>query len=264
MTTSKSILFSYLPCSGLFHVLLCSLACVGTVLLSATDHTNGQGMYRTGILVTIYLSFSLSGMLDILMFYTNRIKIPKHCNKMFTAIAFLMELVLANAYGNWVEPSEICLTVSIIASLISTVFSIQCSTSGTITHLSMIMFTQVQGSWLIHSSLLPCSVTRKMCFLLLSWHIIAIFSLYILMVSLTSLLRNKNVNRTVKRIEENGRIFTNGESVERLIAKDAINDTVEIEPSFYHKEDISDDVKSVMRHIDNMIIEVSKPLEEGK
>ena len=49
-----------------------------------------------------------------------------------------------------------------------------------------------------------------------------------------------------------------------MIAKDAINDTVEIEPSFYHKEDISDDVKSVMRHIDNMIIEVSKPLEKGK
>ena len=37
-----------------------------------------------------------------------------------------------------------------------------------------------------------------------------------------------------------------------LIEK-SVDDTVEIEPSFYHKEEISEDVKSVIRHLDNVL-----------
>ena len=55
--------------------------------------------------------------------------------------------------------------------------------------------------------------------------------------------------------------FEISESVQRLMVKDVINETVEIEPSFYQKDEISDDVKSVMRHVDNMLVEASKPLQ---
>ena len=47
-----------------------------------------------------------------------------------------------------------------------------------------------------------------------------------------------------------------------LIEKDLVNDTVEIEPSFYQKEEIADDVKVVMKHIDDMLMEVSIPLQK--
>ena len=45
-----------------------------------------------------------------------------------------------------------------------------------------------------------------------------------------------------------------------LLIKDAFNETVDIEPSFYQKEEIADDIKSVMRNIDDMLKEASKPV----
>ena len=46
-----------------------------------------------------------------------------------------------------------------------------------------------------------------------------------------------------------------------LLIKDTFNETVDIEPSFYHKEEIADEIKSVMRNIDDMLKEASKPID---
>ena len=46
-----------------------------------------------------------------------------------------------------------------------------------------------------------------------------------------------------------------------LLIKGTFNETVDIEPSFYQKEEIADDIKSVMRNIDDMLKEASKPVD---
>ena len=54
--------------------------------------------------------------------------------------------------------------------------------------------------------------------------------------------------------------FARSDCNQMLIVKDVINETVDMEPSFYHKEEISDDVKSVMRHIDDVLKDASQPM----
>ena len=67
-----------------------------------------------------------------------------------------------------------------------------------------------------------------------------------------------------KRKREKNTHISKDTSHNMLIEKDLVNDTVEIEPSFYQKEEIADDVKVVMRHIDDMLLEVSIPLQRNE
>merc|ERR1719422_263268 len=129
---------------------------------------------------------------------------------------------------------------------------------------STIMFTQVQGTWIIHISLSSYAFNRNMCCLFFSWHILISFILYILIVIITRYVRKKNVNSKTlgKRRREKNTNISKDTSHNMLIEKDLVNDAVEIEPSFYQKEEIADDVKVVMRHIDDMLLEVSIPLQK--
>ena len=257
---------STLPSVGLVNVLLCSLACIGAVLLSITDQARDQGIYKTGVLVTIFLSFSLSGMMDIVIFYNTKVKIPKHSKTLLTVIAFLIELVLVptrEASVNNIDVDD-CLVASIAASLISCCLSMLCSPSSSIMNFSTIMFTQVQGTWIIHISLSSYAFNRNMCCLFFSWHILISFIIYILIVIITRYVRKKNIiSKTLgKRRREKNTNISKDTSHNMLIEKDLVNDTVEIEPSFYQKEEIADDVKVVMKHIDDMLMEVSIPLQK--
>ena len=61
----------------------------------------------------------------------------------------------------------------------------------------------------------------------------------------------------MKEINEKKESFSKQKIHEKPTVKETVNETVEIEPSFYLKEEISDEVKNVMRHIDDILIEVS-------
>ena len=260
---------STLPAVGLLNVLLCSLACIGAVLLSITDHARDQGIYKTGVLVTIFLSFSLSGMMDIAIFYNTKVKIPKHSKTLLTVIAFLIELVLVptrETSVNNTDVVDVCLVAAIAASLISCCLSMLCTLHSSIMNFSMMMFTQVQGTWIIHISLSSYAFNRNMCCLFFSWHILISFILYILIVIITRYVMKKNIDSKTlgKRKREKNTHISKDTSHNMLIEKDLVNDTVEIEPSFYQKEEIADDVKVVMRHIDDMLLEVSIPLQKNE
>ena len=260
---------STLPAVGLLNVLLCSLACIGAVLLSITDQARDQGIYKTGVLVTIFLSFSLSGMMDIAIFYNTKVKIHKHSKTLLTVVAFLIELVLVptrETSVNNTDVVDVCLVAAIAASLISCCLSMFCSLHSSIMNFSMMMFTQVQGTWIIHISLSSYAFNRNMCCLLFSWHILISFILYILIVIITRYVMKKNIDSKTlgKRKREKNTHISKDTSHNMLIEKDLVNDTVEIEPSFYQKEEIADDVKVVMRHIDDMLLEVSIPLQRNE
>merc|ERR1719422_1103753 len=129
---------------------------------------------------------------------------------MVMLIVYLIELVLIPVNYIIVGNTRVCLVVSITACLVSTIFIIFFPPNTFIMNLSRILFTQVQGSWLIHSSLVSYHHNRKICFLMFTWHILITFILYILMVIITRLIRRKKVKtrRNMKEIGEKEESFS--------------------------------------------------------
>ena len=80
---------------------------------------------------------------------------------------------------------RLCLLLAIWGCMVSSVMRILSGT--TITTLSLMMFTQVQGTWLIHSVFINCS--EKMTYLYFSWHILTVFVVILLISVITQQTR---------------------------------------------------------------------------
>ena len=145
-------------------IMLTSIAILFTVTIIENDTDKILG------LVTVYVAFSIVGLLDIIIFYVNKHLLPKHIESFSLAVAFIVELVVASS-DYLVSPVINCWEMAILGSILSSVMRIVYSSY--ITTFSLVLFTMIQGTFLLHSSFLSCG--DKMIYLYLSWHILAVF-----------------------------------------------------------------------------------------
>jgi hypothetical protein len=145
---------------------LTSTSILATVMLD-TDREHILSM------VTIYVAFSIPGLLNIIIFYTRRDLLPRHSQSFCLGIAFLVEYLAVSAEEeeDIAQPFHLCLLSAIIGCLMSSVLMIISSSS--MTTFSLTMFTCIQGTWLIHAICISCC--DKMSYIYFSWHVLAVF-----------------------------------------------------------------------------------------
>ena len=147
-STSLSLqkMSTFLPFTGLYTVILTSMGILSTGFMADTDSEQIISM------VTVYVAFSIVGLLDIITFYLSKELSPRHSEVFSIVIAFLVEYLVLSAdkedgFGN---PSNFCLNVAIVGCLISSVINM--FSNKPITIFSMVVFTQTQGTWTPRSS----------------------------------------------------------------------------------------------------------------
>jgi hypothetical protein len=167
-----------LPCNGIYKLILTGICIILTVMISS-DKENDEKLdtLRCVLYVTIYISFSISGLLDIIIFYLNKDLLPKNIDSFSLVIAFLVEYLIipADEKEGIVKSVSSCLVIAILGCLMSSVLMLISSSSMTTFSLSVL--SMIQGTWLMHSAYLTCS--EKMSYLYFSWHVLAVASISI-------------------------------------------------------------------------------------
>ena len=186
---------TFLPFTGLYTVIITSMGILSTGFMADTDSE------QIISLVTVYVAFSIVGLLDIIIFYVSKDLSPRHSEIFSIVIAFLVEYLVfsADKEKETGKPFDFCLNIAIVGCLASSVINMFSNTPITI--FSMIVFTQTQGTWLIHSSFLACRDNTS--YLYFSWHILAVFiSTLVITVVINLCLENNVTNHmTTKHAE---------------------------------------------------------------
>ena len=176
-----------LPCLGIVKLVLTGICIILTVIISANngDHplpsSSAPGLLHQECLVfvTIYISFAMSGLLDIFIFYTaasGSSLLPKHVDGLILSCCFFIEMMLVDTIG-----SNTILMVSIISCLVMSLMKMMSNTS--LLNTGLIMMTMIQGTWMIHFSLISLNsmaVSLSMMYVYFSWHVIAVFIINII------------------------------------------------------------------------------------
>ena len=164
---------TFLPWRDITSLVLSGLA----ILASMTGHFKGVEDERSTVSmvnhVFLYLAFALPGLLSTLSFYSTKspLALPCHSPLLATSLAFLLELLLPPA------PCPLLLPTIAVCALISVARLVVSSSPSSLSCLLLCLLTQVQGSWLLHTSLSPPIITWEATYF--SWHILSIFTLYI-------------------------------------------------------------------------------------
>ena len=161
-----------LPWTAVISLVLSGLA----ILASVMGHPREEEKEATVAIVaqvTLYLAFSLPGLLSTLSFYSSRsrVALPRHSSLLATSLAFLLELLLPPA------SCPLLLFTIAVCALISLARLLVSSSPSSLSCLLLCLLTQVQGSWLLHTSLSPPSPTWQATYF--SWHVLATFTLNI-------------------------------------------------------------------------------------
>ena len=149
----------YLPVFGLYLVTVSSLCIILSTLQLSGDQRKD---YAT---ITLLAAFSLCGLFNIALFYIKTVALmfPKNISKLGVVLCFLLELFLLQRDHCLLSIIVCCLVVSVLKMVHTT----------TILTFSLVIFTMVQGTWLLHSSFLPTS--HSMTNIYFSWHLLAVF-----------------------------------------------------------------------------------------
>jgi len=178
-SSCTSRLSSSLPWAGLASLLLAGLAIILTVLLpsssSSTFSAQQEELHQAAVLqrVTMYLAFALPGILATVAFYTS-LSLPRHLPLLSTALAFLLQTALLSS------SSPLLLLIVLCSLLLSLARLLLSSSPSSSSSLLLCLLLQTQGSWLLHTSLSPPPPSMAATYL--SWHILAIFTTYILLL----------------------------------------------------------------------------------
>ena len=139
------------------------------------------------VFVTIYISFALSGLVDIFIFYSSTSSLlPKQCDGLILTLCFLIETLLV-----YFTEQDHCLLSIIVCCLVVSVLKMVHTT--TILTFSLVIFTMVQGTWLLHSSFLPTS--HSMTNIYFSWHLLAVF----IITTTLNIISNISVKRNSQK-----------------------------------------------------------------
>ena len=150
-------------------LILTGICIIVTVVISTQNKAEQEPGERLDCLVfvTIYISFALSGLVDIFIFYSSTSSLlPKQSDGLILTLCFLIETLLV-----YFTDQDSCLLSIIVSCLVVSVLKMVHTT--TILTFSLVIFTMVQGTWLLHSSLLPPS--NSMTNIYFSWHLLAVF-----------------------------------------------------------------------------------------
>ena len=199
---------TFLPWTDITSLVLSGLA----ILASMMGHFKGLEDERSTVSmvnhVFLYLAFALPGLLSTLSFYSTKspLALPRHSPLLATSLAFLLELLLPPASCPVLMPTiAVCALISVARLLLS-------SSPSSPSCLLLCLLTQVQGSWLLHTSLSPPSPIWQVTYF--SWHVLATFTLYITAsLALQVLFHSKPATTKVK-----GSLQTNSISPTDMLA----------------------------------------------
>ena len=251
--------------SSVCDVLLCCLASLGCLLLNSQH----RDVVTTSHQVTLYAALAMSSILSLMSVHCERLALPRALDKLATSLAFSLHLYFTASQQDTDQPRQLLSLTAIAASLISSAmstFSVPAAARYICTA-STVMFTQLQGSWTLHATIQAKVMdnNKKLAPILFSVHILTIFSLHMLVMALVR-VDDKRMEQ-IKTTFSINKIFKTKKkrvSQEKLV-RESLNETVETEPinfSFYFKDEISDEIKNVMKTIDEMLInETGKSLE---
>ena len=258
---------SSFPVTSICNIMLCVLASLGCVILYCLHQSTQADLVVLGHFVTLYITFSMADIINILQFYFKQ-SLPRGCDKFVVCMAFFIQLILETKSKEISKAADFCSIASIAACLISAListFSIPAS-SRYIATLSTIMFTSVQGTFVIQLVLMEDNVNSDLIPVFFSLHIMLHFIIQSIILVLVKLDSKKLKTIKSKILDKDKfKLKHKKASKEKLVRRSSLNDTIETEPinfSFYFKDDISDDIKNVMKTIDEMLInETGKTLE---
>jgi len=197
---------SSLPYSGISKLLLTGISIILTVIISSpSEDYAASSNINCLILITIYITFSVSGILVIIIFYSSKDLLPRNFVSFSLVISFLVELsgVFADNSKDFSDPTNNCLLVTIVCCLISAVLMI--ISNNNISTFSLVMFTIIQGTWLIQSTIISSS--ESISYLYFSWHVLAVFILMIV-INVVKDLHSITQGEKHKKIEHSNRIDT--------------------------------------------------------
>jgi hypothetical protein len=173
-SSTVKIFLKSLPCKGICKLILTGISIILTVMVSSSMNIeNQENNLSSTLYITIYISFSFSGLLNILIFYARKGFFVKNIDSFSLVIAFLVEYLAISADSEETTLSSVnyCLMMTVIGCLMSSVLMMISSSS--MTTFSLSMMSMIQGTWLIHSAYLTCS--EKTSYLYFSWHVLAVF-----------------------------------------------------------------------------------------
>ena len=224
---------TFLPFTGLYTVILTSMGILSTGFMAETESE------KIISLVTVYVAFSIVGLLDIITFYLSKDLSPRHSEIFSIVIAFLVEYLVfsADKEEESGKSSSFCLNIAIAGCLASSVINMFSNTPITI--FSMIVFTQAQGTWIIHSSFLTCRDNTS--YLYFSWHILAVFicTLVITVVINMCLENNLTNHMTTKHAE----FATSVDKISDVYSETNTGLTVVSQEDIVNKDDYHKDTK---------------------
>ena len=242
-----------IPVTSICSVLLSSLASLGSVVLYSLDTGAGPGdLELVSGLVTVYTALSLGSLLTILVHYLPRLSWPRGLDKLSLSLAFLLQLLLTLSLSPASLPQLVLVSASLLLSLASAL-SVAAS-ARLVTSLGVILVTQAQGGLCLTSQLLTSDEG-----LVAGVSLLASFCLHSVILSVTRLHRGPGLDKFIRRKQWRIRNKKERQSKETLVrdspaSLDTSGDTEPINFSFYFKDEISDEIKTVMKTIDEMLI----------
>ena len=252
-----------LPCCGIFILLLTGISIISTVMISPENSLGDPVKSFQSILhITIYISFSLSGIVDILIFYKTK-NIHPQIQLFSIVLAFLVEFIAVFVDKDEGRRTSVsfCLELAIFCCLVTAVMNIL--SDGPITPFSLMVFTQIQGTWLIHSRFLKCS--DKMAYIYFSWHILGVFTSSFVINVLEQWLTTSEVKThigtkhtdhttTVAKITGHSEVYKGLSVVDHEIVKEALNNG--------EREVGDDDLNNSIESVPTAVISVPSDLCE--
>lgn len=166
-----------LPWEGTTKILLTILAASLTLALP----TQGPA---TLLLLSLYLFFLLSGLIDVLIFFCGYTVLPEGIQSFILALAFTMEAVVFQAIVP-TAPHILLLLLLITSCALSSILEVVFDNK--LVKFCRTFFTCVQASWLLHLAFLPSSpLSSTWAALLFSWHLAGLFTIHLVLLLLYS------------------------------------------------------------------------------
>ena len=237
------------PVTSVCCLMVSSLASVGSIVLYILDNETEAGDLELVCgLVTLYTALSLGALLNILEHFLPVFSPPRAVDKLAVSLAFLIQLLCLPPSSS---PDLALVSSSILLSLVSGLAV--AASSRLLASLGVILLTQAQGGLALHNQLSARGPPGLVTGVLL----LASLLLHSLILALAR--RDKTggqldnfIRRKQWRIKDK-----KGRQSKETLVRDSLDTSGDTEPinfSFYFKDEISDEIKTVMKTIDEMLI----------
>ena len=254
-------------------ILLCCLAGIGCIILYSQEDSSSS-LITLQQSITLYFAFSLPGVISIVQASTSSSSssssiLPRSTDKLGVSLAFFIQFLfsLQTIIHSSQDTTDAALcsfaavSVCLSTSLLST-FSLASSTRY-ISSIAMILFTNLQGTFTLHLSNLNSNQKSSVIPIIFCTHVLTLLIIYLFTLVIVQLNRRNVFTNTMQffKVQKSKHKIASSEK----LVNNAHDDTMDTEPinfSFYFKDEISDDIKNVMKTIDEMLInESGKPLD---